>query len=352
MKSTIDVGVITQSRGPHLEEFFSSLAETDEVGKVAVADDSGECFETAKSILKGKLAGTHGDPAEMLGAIKPALALVSMEPARAPAMIDAALEAGCHVLTEKPACVRVADFEPLVKKAQSKHLEVMLALANRPHAPVIEARRIVRRGLLGPLYGISMHLVADQARLVRPDYQNSWRCSKARAGGGHLTWLGIHWLDLAMHITGLSVERVSAFINVVGGQPIDVEDSASVSIQFTDGVLGTLLSGFYLDKTFKENIQRYHSHMQIWGADGWIQLSTFEQRPLEWWSRKKGGEPKVEVFDYGTKPRSYQPFVREAVRAAARLQEPPITSEEGLHVLRAIYAAYDSARTGHSQQVS
>ena len=347
----INVGVVTQSKGAHLREYFASLAETPEVARVAVADESGECFQTARDILKDKLDGEYRSSAKMLAQFKPKLSLVSMEPVKAPPMIDAALEAGCHVLTEKPACVRVEDFEPLVRKAEMKHLEVMLALANRPHAPVQEAKRIIGKGLLGKLYGINMHLVADQARLTRPDYRDSWRCSKARAGGGHLTWLGIHWLDMAMYVTGLQVEQVSGFIEVVGGQPIDVEGSAAVSIKFNDGVLGTLLSGFYLDKTIKENIQRYHSHMKIWGETGWLQLSTFEDEPLQWYSTKAQGKPAVQQFKYEKGQRSYQPFVREAVRHAAGLGEPPITSREGLYVLQAIYGFYEAAKTGKAQAI-
>lgn len=347
----VKVAVVTEKQGAHLREYFSSLAETREVSSVAVADDSGECFAAAREILKDKLDGEYRRTADLFEKHKPQMALVSLEPVNAPAAIDAALEAGCHVLTEKPACVRAEDFALLVRKAQSKHLHVMLALANRPHAPVREARRIVQKGLLGKLYGINMHLIADQARLTRADYRDSWRCSKARAGGGHLAWLGIHWLDMAMYITGLKVERVSGFANVVGGQPIDVEDSAAVGLQFSGGVLGTLLSGFYLDKTFKEHIQPYHSHLQIWGEDGWLRLSTFEDEPLVWYSTRAQDTPAVQRFEYPKGRRSYQPFVREAVLASAGLAEPPITSEECLHVLQAIFSFYRAAETGHAQTI-
>lgn len=144
---------------------------------------------------------------------------------------------------------------------------------------------------------------------------------------------------------------MSGFIEVVGGQPIDVEDSAAVSIKFTDGVLGTLLSGFYLDRTFKENIQRYHSHMKIWRADGWLQLSTFEDEPLQWYSTIPSGRPAVQKFDYEKGQRSYQPFVQAAVRRAAGVGEPPITSREGLHVLKAIYGFYEAAKTGKTHSI-
>ena len=52
----------------------------------------------------------------------------------------------------------------------------------------------------GKIFGVEMHMVADQTRLTRPGYGERWEASKARAGGGHLIWLGIHWLDLAMSV--------------------------------------------------------------------------------------------------------------------------------------------------------
>src|SRR5205085_10385360 len=183
--------------------------------------------------------------------------------AKAPPVIAMALDAGCHVLAEKPSCVRVEDFEPLARKAEQKHRHLMLALANRVHPLVQEARRLVREGAIGKLYGVEAHFLADQSRLKREDYRKAWFCSKARAGGGHLIWLGIHWLDLVFYITGRTADQVTGFTGVVGGQPIDVEDAAALALHFDGGALGTLTSGYYLD-------HGKAAHIQLWGEDGWL----------------------------------------------------------------------------------
>ena len=47
-----------------------------------------------------------------------------------------------------------------------------------------------------------MHTIADQKRLTDPSYHDRWEASVERAGGGHLIWLGIHFLDMASFITG------------------------------------------------------------------------------------------------------------------------------------------------------
>ena len=344
MPAPIRVGVITHPQGAHLGAYFGSLAQAEEVAKVALADPTGETETLARKELGDKFTATYRDAATMLRELKPEMALVTMEAALAPPAIGAALEAGCHVLAEKPSCVRADDFAALVRKAESKHLEIMLALANRLHAPVLEARRLMAAGKFGKVYAVELHLIADQTRLKSPAYRQGWFAHKARAGGGHLIWLGIHWLDLALHITGLSVAEVAGFVTVVGGQPIDVEDAAAMSLKFDNGSLGTLTSGYYLDRD-------YHSHIQIWGEHGWLRLANIEDAPLEWYSTKDAAEAKVERFEYPKGERGYPPFVRACARFAAGLEGPPVTGKEGLHVLRTIFACYRAAETGERQRV-
>lgn len=344
MADRIRVGVMTHPDGAHLSAYLEALHTVDEAAEVAVADPTGRLEDSCKQALGDKFSGFYRDRDAMLREFKPALALVTMEAAQAPPAIDAALNAGCQVLAEKPACIRAEDFAPLVHKAESKHLEVMLALANRIHASAVEARRLFSEGRLGRLYGVEIHLIADQTRLRSPAYHQSWFAHKDRAGGGHLIWLGIHWLDLAQYITGQAIAETAGFTTVVGGQPLDVEDSAAMALKFAEGALGTMTSGYYLDRG-------YHSHLQIWGEDGWLRLAMIEDQPLEWYSRKGADSPKIERFEYPKGGRSYTPFVRACVRFAAGLGPAPITSQESLQALKAVFACYRAAASGRSQRV-
>jgi predicted dehydrogenase len=344
MPKTIKVAVITQADGAHLPDYFGSLAKITEAEAVALVDPSGSSEPAARKTLGGKLKEVHKDRAAMLKRFAPHLAIVSLEAAAAPPAIDACLEAGCHVFAEKPSCTKAADFEKLVRKAQVKHRHLMMAFANRSHAPVREARRLIQAGKLGKIYAVEVHLVTDQTRLKSPEYRKQWFCHKARAGGGQLTWVGIHWLDLVLHITGLKIKQVTGFAGVVGGQPIDIEDSAALSMRFDNGSFGTMLSGYYLDKG-------YQSFVQVWGEHGWLRLAAVEEEPLEWYSSKDAKEAKVETFRYPKGARGYLPFLKACVRASAGLEDPPITADEGLHVLRSIFAFYEAAKTGRTQTV-
>ena len=336
--------VLTHAAGPHLDAYFAGLAASSEVGDVFVADARGATFAAAQKALGPKLKATGKDAVALLREHKPKFAVVAMEAAVAPAAIDAALDHGCHVHAEKPACVRASDFEPLVRKAEGKHLHLMLAFANRLRPEAREAQRLVRDGRLGKLYGMEIHLVADQTRLKSPSYKQAWYAQKARAGGGHLTWLGIHWLDLALFITGAEVEAVAGFSGNVGGQPLDVEDANAAALKFTGGYFGTLTSGYYLDRG-------YHQHIKVWGEKGWLELNHQPEVSLKWYST---AEPKVngiQTYTPPNEPTGYTPWVHACARAAAGLQDPPVTGREGLRVLDTIFAFYEAAKSGQTKAV-
>lgn len=342
-EKSIKVAFVTHQDGPHLVNYLPSLAGAVEAGSVVLADASGTVEAAARKVLGSKLTASYRDVGEMLRKEKPRMALVSMEAAIAPPAIRAALEAGCDVLAEKPACVKMADFSALASFARKQNRMLVLALANRIDPLMLEVKRLMDSGLVGRVFGVDMQIVADQTRLKNPAYHQTWFAKKERAGGGHLIWLGIHWLDLAMHFTGSRITDVTGFIANVGRQPLNVEDSATVTMRFENGTLGTMTSGYYVDKG-------YHSLIKIWGSDGWIELRKHGAPvPLEWYSNKEG---KVRRYEGPLDPNGYEPFVRHIVRASAGLDKPIITVDDCERVLKTVYAAYRAAETGVTQKVS
>ena len=349
----VKVGIISEPMAiSHLEYCLNSLANCEGIDRIAVADASGEAFEEAASLL-GRYAdnlSTFRSDTEMLGTFKPELVFVSLEAHHAPGPIEAALEAGCHVVSEKPACVRISDFEHLVKVANRRQRHLMLVFANRLLPQVQKAKELVQSGLLGDFYGTEIHTIADQTRLKSPEYQNSWYASKEKAGGGHLTWLGVHYLDLIQFITGLRIQQVCGFVANVGGQPIEVEDSAVLSLRFENGTLGTMQSAYYLERD-------YHSQILIWGSLGWLKLSgggTFES-DLEWLSNHEESPKGVQTLPYTPESKStagVETLMQAAVDMAAGGGAPPMTAEECLYVLKLVSGLYTSARDGVAVTVS
>lgn len=338
------VAVLTNAGGAHLGAYFSALAQCDEVGEVVLADPDGAMVDQGRNALGEKLTRVYTGYSELLEAESPHMALISVEASLAPPIIDAALDAGCHVFAEKPACTKAEDFAPLAAKAESKSLYLMLALANRLNPEVLEAKRVFDEGMIGKVYGLEMHLIEDQTRLTSARYHASWFADKARAGGGHLTWLGIHWLDLAVYLTGSRIAQVAGFAGNIGGQPINIEDSVAMSMRFDNGAFGTMTSGYYLDTG-------YQSHLKIWGSKGWLRMDSEPPHSMQWYSTLDTSEPRIKEYTAPEGHEAYTAFVRAAVRASAGLQPPPITASESLHVLKAVYGAYEAAASGRTISV-
>ena len=339
MSKKIKVAILTNQTGAHVGAYLNALRDTEACEAVVLADPDGSWVDSARKVLGAKLKAVHRDAKQMLAKENPAMAMVTMEARIAPPVIDLALDAGCHVFAEKPACLLAEDFAPLVKKADSKHLHVMLALANRVNPEITVARKLIADGAIGKVFGLEMHLVADQTRLKNKAYHTKWYAQKKRAGGGHLVWLGIHWLDLAQFVTSAAITEVAGFIANVGGQPIDVEDSAAATLRFDNGALGTLTSGFYLKRG-------YHSHIKIWGSEGWLHLQQMLDQPLHWVSHQGDQAGKLQEWKGNRQPRGYTPYVRACIEACANDTDPPISNADSLRAVKVVYSIYEAATTG------
>ena len=336
------VGVITQEKGPHLSAYLRSLAQIDGVRAVGISDGSGATFTSARDALGAKVT-TFRDHDRMLREFRPRAAVISLAAHKAPPLIRKALEAGCHVLAEKPSCTRAEDFEPLVQLAETRKLTLTLAFYLRVHPGAVKARELVRSGFIGKPYAAHLLVVADQTRLTRPEFHRSWLASRDTAGGGNLIWLGIHYVDLLQHLTQDRIARVSAMTRNVGGQPIDVEDSVGVTFQSRKGMVGTYHGGYYLDRG-------YHLGLTLWGSRGWLRFDE-DNSPLEWYSTHPDAPKGVQAFPFSYEVGPYHGLVEAVLDAARGTGPPPATGEECLHVLKSIFGAYDAARTGRAQDV-
>ena len=333
------VAVLTHAGGAHLSAYFSALAESKDCDEVVIADPDNHTTEEAKRLLGEKLTRSYTEYADLLEKESPELCMVTMEARLAPPVIEAALESGSHVFAEKPGCVTLQQFEKLATLAESKHLHLMLAFANRANPESLVARKMIQQGRIGKVYSIDMHIVADQMRLTNLNYHGTWYAVKTRAGGGHLIWLGIHWLDLAMFLTDTAIVGASGAIANVGGQPISAEDSAVATLHFSNGMLGTLNSGYYLDTG-------YQTQIRIWGSKGWLNLDSTGAVKMTWYENTGPKAKQLQTLDSPTEPRGYSPFVAQGVTAISRNTAPPITTQESLNALRTVFGIYEAAETG------
>ncbi|UFU07366.1 Gfo/Idh/MocA family protein [Ruania halotolerans] len=122
-------------------------------------------------------------------------------------MAIAALGAGVHVLCEKPMAPTAADAERMAEAAQAADRVLEITFNKRHRAPARTLRRLVADGVLGRVY----YAKAGWVRRKGIPGLGTWFTRKESAGGGPMMDIGIHALDLALHVLGEpGVRTVSA----------------------------------------------------------------------------------------------------------------------------------------------
>ncbi|SDE72658.1 Predicted dehydrogenase [Blastococcus fimeti] len=170
----------------------------------------------------------------------------------------AALEAGKHVLCEKPLANTVAQARAMADaaaKAAAHGVRSMVGFTYRRVPAIGLARQLVAEGRLGQIRHVRAQYLQDW--IADPTAPMSWRLEKDKAGSGALGDIGAHIVDLTQHITGERLTGVSALLETfvkerplpaeagslagVAGEgtgTVTVDDAAVFTGRFTGGALG------------------------------------------------------------------------------------------------------------------
>lgn len=132
----------------------------------------------------------------------------------------AAVQAGKHVLVEKPAARSVAELELVIETARQAGLQVHVGFNHRYHPALRQARALCDAGALGEL----MFIRGRYGHGGRPGYEREWRADPALSGGGELIDQGIHLIDLARWFLG-DFREVNGFAHTYFW-PMPVDDNA------------------------------------------------------------------------------------------------------------------------------
>jgi predicted dehydrogenase len=152
----------------------------------------------------------------------------------------AALEAGLHVVIEKPLSVHKADCERVIA-AYRPGKQIFSVMFNQRTDPVyVKLRELIRSGELGALRRIQW-TVTDWFRTQAYYDSGGWRATWAGEGGGVLLNQSPHNLDLWQWLFGVPA-RIRAFATFGRYHNIEVEDDVTAYMEYDDGMTGTLIT--------------------------------------------------------------------------------------------------------------
>jgi predicted dehydrogenase len=172
-------------------------------------------------------------------------------------LAEIAIEAGRHVLIEKPVDVRLdraRRLAALADAAGKAGTVVSVVSQHRFSAPVTAVRTAIDAGRFGRITSATATVAwwRDQTYYDSGEWRGTWQLD----GGGALMNQGVHTVDLLLHLLGTPVE-VFGWTGLLAHTGIEVEDVAAAVVRFDSGALATLLA---TTNAFPENSTRIQVH--------------------------------------------------------------------------------------------
>ena len=281
-----------------------------------------------------------------------AVSVCTWNSAHAPCAI-AALEAGKHVLLEKPMALNAEQARAILAAAEKGGARLMMGFVRRFGNDCAIVQDFIQNGDLGDIY------YAKATYLRRNGNPGGWFGDKSRSGGGSLIDLGVHVIDLVRYLMGNpravsvygatfrklgnrpGIKTKAGYLSVSAGEKdvCDVEDLATAMIRFDNGAVLSVEASFAL------NLKKDEGVIQLFGTKGGIKLDP----EFELYTEQNGyladvslAMPTALSFD-GLFEKEISHFV-EAIADNKPFRAP---GEDGLELMKILDAVYRSAETGH-----
>jgi predicted dehydrogenase len=240
------------------------------------------------------------------------------------------LEAGKHVVVEKPLATITAEAEAMVRLAREKSLKLTVNLGNRWNADYISLRESVQSGEIGePVMAYSR----TSDTIWVPTQMLSW------AGSSGPQWfLFAHTMDLVRWILGEEARSVYAIgvKRILAARGIDAYDAIQAMVQF-DKTFATFETSWIVPEAFPHIVE---SQMTINGSEGRLHLDG-SHRGFELSSDKVGKHmyARPSLWTYFKLPYTWWGALRNMVDCVLDGGEPAISVDDGLRVVAMIEAA-------------
>ncbi|CAM4330060.1 Gfo/Idh/MocA family oxidoreductase [Paenibacillus alkaliterrae] len=265
----------------------------------------------------------------------------------------AALEAGKHVLCEKPDAVNVEEAVKMAAAAEKTGKTLIVMRNNRFSAAAQYMKQYIEQGHMGDIYTGR----CGWLRRRGIPGKGGWFTTKELSGGGPLIDLGVHFIDLSVWLMGnpRPVSVVGATYTKFAGSDIsdsvhsqfgekmndgtfDVEDLATGFIRFENGA--TLQLEFSWASNIEEEVTFYELRGTKAGAtfkNGKLKLITEVEGKL--WNV----DPEISNHHIGDHTGNIHHFI-DVVQGR---EQPIFRPEHGVDMIKILSAIYESARTGH-----
>lgn len=238
-----------------------------------------------------------------------------------------ALEAGKHVLCEKPLSVTAESAERMAKKAEENNLVLATAFPMRFNTPAIQMKEALSRQAIGQI--LAFH-GTNQGQCP-----GGWFVDRRLAGGGAVTDHTVHLLDMMRWLTKAEVAKVYAEIDSFLYSQYQIDDVGHVQLEFENGVIADI------DPSWSRP-QGYPTWggltLRVTGTQGTIDLDAFAQQIFMYTHERASWEY------WGDS--EYLSMIEGFIKAIRREPTELATAWDGSAAVKVVEAAYLSEREG------
>lgn len=269
----------------------------------------------------------------------------------------AALEAGKHVIVEKPFTMSLSEADQVIAAANSKGLKLMVAENMRFVKAYEVTKSLVEKGEIGEICYARAYTGGPSAQLMDTE---DWRSKPEEAGGGTMIDDGVHCFDILRWIVG-DVKSVFSITNrFTKDSPRKVEDNAVGTIRFSNGAMGVFAFSTTTASPWTEQLE-------LFGTEGSIMVDFLSHQPVRVMSSKRIMNEFDDQWSYYGNISWQEPFVEHSVQQWVTLamraevkhfvecieenKKPRVTGEDGKKAVELVLKAYESAKIGREVQV-
>ncbi|MBE7099801.1 Gfo/Idh/MocA family protein [Bacillus cereus] len=252
----------------------------------------------------------------------------------------AALQAGIHVLCEKPMATSKIDAEMMIGAAEKSGKKLMIGHNQRFVASHQKAKQLIKNGAIGKIYSFRTAFGHSGPENWSVDGRESWFFKKEEAFLGAMGDLGVHKADLIRYILNEEITEVGAFVETSAKTFSNVDDCAVCILKSESGIIGTLAASWsYVSQEDNSTI--------IYGENATLRLEDDPTNSLII-QYKSGEVVKYElnkIQSNATVGQSNSHVIEQFVDSVLSDKEPLINGVEGMRSLEVILAAIQSSET-------
>ena len=292
----------------------------------------------AKSLAAGTEAQTFSDWRQMLQLAEIDIVVIATLHDALAEITLAAVQAGKHVLVEKPAARSPAELEPVMAAATAAKVKVHVGFNHRYHRALRKAKEIAASGELGPL----MFIRARYGHGARLGYDSEWRADPALSGGGELIDQGPHLIDLSRWFLGEIVETQGFAHTYYWNMPVDD-------------------NGFMILKTAAQQVAflqvsctewKNLFSMEIYGRDGKLDINglggSYGVERLTYYKMlPEMGPPETTSWEYPMEDNSWAVEMAEFYDDIRLDRDPEAGLRDAYESLKVVHSVYQESGYNH-----